>query len=176
MVECASYHQNNIMIVFPDPKNPQKEVSCVILSHIVFKLALIFATNGGHIGFCQYGGPIGHPSWQSAEIEIIWHGHHLGQIWYFWNDLNQIIPKGPDQIYMDVGSNICLGELLVGHWISISSLSFGILCTVVTFQRVKKVSPESVNEKHLSGDTFFTNLVTSCIYHIKSSVLLPKFA
>ena len=68
----------------------------MILLHVLFKLELIFATDGGHIGFCQYGGPIGRLSWQSPEIETVGHGQHLGQIWCFWNDLNQIIPEGPD--------------------------------------------------------------------------------
>ena len=44
-------------------------------------------------------------------------------------------------LHRDTGSNIYLGEPLIGHRASISSLSFGIICAAVTFQHVKKVFP-----------------------------------
>ena len=44
-------------------------------------------------------------------------------------------------LHLDTGSNIYLGELLVGHRASISSLSFSIICAAVTFKHVKKVFP-----------------------------------
>ena len=45
-------------------------------------------------------------------------------------------------LYLDTGSNIYLGELSVGHRTSISSLSFSIMCAVITFQHVEKVFPD----------------------------------
>ena len=63
----------------------------MLVSNLVPKLEVIFAIDGGHIGFCQYGGPMGLSSWQSAEIERVWYGQHLDQIWCFWKDLNQTI-------------------------------------------------------------------------------------
>ena len=40
---------------------------------------------------------------------------------------------------LDPGINIYLGELLVWHMASISSLSFSIICAPVTFQHLKKM-------------------------------------
>ena len=39
-------------------------------------------------------------------------------------------------LYPDSGSNIYLGELLVGHKASISSLPFTMICAVITFEHV----------------------------------------
>ena len=43
-------------------------------------------------------------------------------------------------VYLDIGSNIYLGELSVGHRASISCLSCRIICAVVKFQHVESVS------------------------------------
>ena len=40
---------------------------------------------------------------------------------------------------LDTGSNVYVGELLIGHRASISFLSFNIIQAVVSFQHVKKV-------------------------------------
>ena len=44
---------------------------------------------GGHIGFRQYCGPRGRPSWRPSKIEKVWFGQHMCQIWCFWKNLNQ---------------------------------------------------------------------------------------
>ena len=52
-------------------------------------------------------------------------------------------------------SNICFGELLVGHKASISSLSFSMICAVVTFRRVEKVFPDRCFSLTLFWKHFF---------------------
>ena len=44
-------------------------------------------------------------------------------------------------LHLDIGSNIYLVELLVGHRKWVSSLSFNIICAAVTLQHVEKVFP-----------------------------------
>jgi len=61
------------------------------LALLVFKLQLTSHPNGGHFGFCQFGGPVRRPS----EIQTVWHGRPVGQSWSFWKNLNQIIPITP---------------------------------------------------------------------------------
>ena len=46
--------------------------------------------------FCQYGGPRGRPSRRPSKIEKGWYDRHLSQIWCYWKNLNQNIPKVPD--------------------------------------------------------------------------------
>ena len=41
-------------------------------------------------------------------------------------------------LYLDNGSNIYLGELLVGYVALISSLPFSVICADVTFQHFEK--------------------------------------
>ena len=48
-----------------------------------------FYPGGGHIGFRQYGGRRGRPSWRPSKIEKVWFGQHMCQIWCFWKKLNQ---------------------------------------------------------------------------------------
>jgi hypothetical protein len=68
----------------------------MILALLVLCLRLPANPDGGHLGFSQNGGPEGRPSWCSAKLEIVWHGGHLVQIWCFWKNVNQNIPKPPD--------------------------------------------------------------------------------
>ena len=81
-----------------------------------------FQLESGHVKFCQDSGPIGltypqiikianyiAPGWwpfwilpiwrpvmRPSEIQTVWHGRPLGQIWCFWENLNQNIPNTPD--------------------------------------------------------------------------------
>ena len=47
----------------------------------------------------EYGGASGRLSWRPSEIEIVWYGQYMGQIWCSWKNLNQNIPKLPDYHY-----------------------------------------------------------------------------
>ena len=55
---------------------------------------------------------------------------------------NHIIPNififKTHHLYLDIDSNIYLGEMLVGHGASISSLSFIMIRAAVTFHHVEK--------------------------------------
>ena len=93
------------MILFSATKKHRIHVLFMIVENLVPKLELIFATNGVHIWFCQHGGPIDHPCWQSAEIERVWYGQYLDQIWCVWKDLNQttfLMPQEPRLSTMQV--------------------------------------------------------------------------
>ena len=68
----------------------------MILALLVLKLQLTSHPGGGHFGFCQYGGPVKHPSWRPSEMQTACHGPPLGQIWCLWKNLNQNSPNNPD--------------------------------------------------------------------------------
>ena len=88
-VTLTSNHWNNTRIMFHDPKHPMKVVLLVILCLFGLPLQLTSNLGGGHIGFRKYGGPNGHSSLAPSEIETVWLGQHICQIWCFWKNPNQ---------------------------------------------------------------------------------------
>ena len=59
------------------------------LALLVFKLQLTSHPDGGHFGFCQYGGPMRRPSWRPSKSKQY-------DVWCFWKNLSQNVPNTPD--------------------------------------------------------------------------------
>ena len=95
-VSVTSICQNNIRIWFLHPKTPWKDVLHMLIALLVFYLWFKSYPGGGHIGFCQYGGPGGRSSWRPSKIERVLSGRHVDQIWCFWKNLNQISLRAPN--------------------------------------------------------------------------------
>ena len=97
VVTLTSNRWKKVWIRLFYPSNPRKVVLLIILTLSELKLWLNSNTGGRHIGFCQYGGPVGRPTWRPPKIEKVWYRLHMGQIWCFWKNVNQTFPIMPLQ-------------------------------------------------------------------------------
>lgn len=52
---------------------------------MILALLILLTSNprDSHIGFCQYGCPVGCLSWCPSKIDKVCYGQHLGQFWCF---------------------------------------------------------------------------------------------
>ena len=69
---CTSKLQNNIRNGFPILDNPTKVLSFMFMTLLVLKLLKCPTSDGGHLGFVQYGRHSGSPSWLPREIGRRW--------------------------------------------------------------------------------------------------------
>ena len=95
---CTSKLQNNIRNGFPILDNPTKVLSFTFRTLLVLKLLQCPTTDGGHLGFVQYGRHRGSPSWLPREIGRRWSYLPLVQKWCLWNDANNYLIKPPDYL------------------------------------------------------------------------------
>ena len=85
-VTMTSNHWNNIIIIFPDPKQHIKVVlfmSVALFCFVAFTRVVVI------LDFANMAAPWGRPSWRPSKIEKVWFGQHMCQIWCFWKNLNQ---------------------------------------------------------------------------------------
>ena len=84
--------------------------------------------------------------WYGATRRMHCKTNAAKKTWGSVNLKNHILPNivifKTCHLYLDTSIIICLGELSVGQRTSIPSLSFSIICAVVTFQHVEKVFPD----------------------------------